>query len=132
MNTEENVQAPQLLSPATKSISPDSRPALVIPPPWHRRTLAARSLSTSFVLAAVGTALVLAVNHGDALLRLDLSWDRGLQAGLSFLALVGASAYVRWRRPPNAVPPEGKKSASARIKKTETQMEVCRWASHKT
>ena len=46
-------------------------------------------LTRSFALAAAGAAIVFAVNHNDALLHLELSQGQALQAGLSFLTLVG-------------------------------------------
>ena len=82
-----------------------------------------RLLTRSLALATAGAAVVFAVNHGDALVRLELSHGRALQAGLSFLALVGALAFVRRRKPREVVPPGGKKSAPARIKKTKDESE---------
>ena len=69
----------------------------------HRR--ATGLLTRSFALAATGAAIVFAVNHNDALLHLELSQGQALQAGLSYLALVGTLAVARQRRPRNLVPP---------------------------
>lgn len=87
----------------------------------HRR--ATGPLTRSLALAATGAAIVFAVNHSDALFRSDLSPGQALQAGLGFIALVGALAVVRRRMPRNLVPPGGNKLAPARIKKTSDESE---------